>query len=199
MFTIVAADLVEGLPPEPRSRQVRPETLWEVCVLADLNFVALTGFSTREPALRQKSSGQVKAEFSFEVDRPFMRANGKPVSDLFLVDAWQELGEWVMENVSAGTRLLVIGTLNKESYTSHGSREHMTIVKAKYIRLADGSSALDNGGQFDGLKDDCWSEDLLLSAVALIEESIRNGEGFACPSGDSAPAETEAATVAGES
>lgn len=153
--------------------------LWEVCVLADLNFVALTGFSTREPALRQKSSGQVKAEFSFEVDRPFMRANGKPVSDLFLVDAWQELGEWVMENVGAGTRLLVIGTLNKESYTSHGSREHMTIVKAKYIRPAD-STALEERESLDGLKKDCWDRDLLLSAVELIEESVRNGDGSAC-------------------
>jgi len=144
--------------------------------VADLNFVALTGFSTREPALRQKSSGQVKAEFSFEVDRPFMRANGKPVSDLFLVDAWQELGEWVMENVGAGTRLLVIGTLNKESYTSHGSREHMTIVKAKYIRPA-GVAAIDERESFDGLKDDCWDRELLLSAVSLIEESVRNGDG----------------------
>lgn len=144
--------------------------------MADLNFVALTGFSTREPALRQKSSGQVKAEFSFEVDRPFMRANGKPVSDLFLVDAWQELGEWVMENVGAGTRLLVIGTLNKESYTSHGSREHMTIVKAKYIRPA-GAAAIDERESFDGLKDDCWDRELLLSAVSLIEESVRNGDG----------------------
>ena len=170
-----------------------PQTVWEVCVLADLNFVALTGFSTREPALRQKSSGQVKAEFSFEVDRPFMRANGKPVSDLFLVDAWQELGEWVMEHVGAGTRLLVIGTLNKESYTSHGTREHMTIVKAKYIRLADAKQPLDEDEDFEGLKDDYWEKDLLLSAVELIEESVRNGNGFPLAEGVSAEADEVAA------
>jgi len=161
--------------------------------LADLNFVALTGFSTREPALRQKSSGQVKAEFSFEVDRPFMRANGKPVSDLFLGDAWQELGEWVMEHVGAGTRLLVIGTLNKESYTSHGTREHMTIVKAKYIRLADAKQPLDEDEDFEGLKDDYWEKDLLLSAVELIEESVRNGNGFPLAEGVSAEADEVAA------
>jgi len=160
--------------------------------VADLNFVALTGFSTREPALRQKSSGQIKAEFSFEVDRPFMRANGKPVSDLFLVDAWQELGEWVMANVTAGTRLLVIGTLNKESYTSHGAREHMTIVKAKYIRAAD-SEALDARTDLDGLKRDCWDKELLLSAVELIGESVRDGDSVVC-----AP-EPDEVTVAAES
>lgn len=140
--------------------------------MADLNFVALTGFSTREPALRQKSSGQVKAEFSFEVDRPFLRANGEPVSDLFLVDAWQELGEWVMENVTAGTRLFIVGTLNKESYNSHGGREHMTIVKAKYIRPASGVLAA-RTDELLGLRRDTWDSDLLLAVVALIEEAVR--------------------------
>jgi len=155
---------------------VHHENTWEVCVLADLNFVALTGFSTREPTLRQKSSGQVKAEFSFEVDRPFMRANGKPVSDLFLVDAWQELCEWVMGNVHAGTRLLVIGTLNKESYTSHGTREHLTIVKAKHLRLSDGYPINDED-EVEGLKRDSWDKELLLAAVQLIEQSLREDEG----------------------
>jgi hypothetical protein len=145
----------------------------EVCVLADLNFVALTGFSTREPALRQKSSGQVKAEFSFEVDRPFLRANGEPVSDLFLVDAWQELGEWVMENVKSGTRLMIVGTLNKESYNSHGAREHMTIVKAKYIRKISGTLA-DQCGEMAGLRGDTWNQDLLLTACDMIQEAIKD-------------------------
>jgi single-stranded DNA-binding protein len=146
--------------------------------LADLNFVALTGFSTREPALRQKSSGQIKAEFSFEVDRPFLRANGEPVSDLFLVDAWQELGEWVMENVKAGTRLLIVGTLNKESYNSHGAREHMTIVKAKYIRTTSGGIA-DKADDLSGIKGDAWNEDLLLTACDMIQEAIKDEEAEA--------------------
>ncbi len=156
--------------------------------MADLNFVALTGFSTREPALRQKSSGQVKAEFSFEVDRPFLRANGEPVSDLFLVDAWQELGEWVMENVKAGTRLMIVGTLNKESYNSHGAREHMTIVKAKYIRATGGGLA-DQAGELSGLKGDAWNEELLLSACEIIKEAIED---------EDAPASLDSVELAGQ-
>ncbi len=147
-------------------------------MLADLNFIALTGFSTREPALRQKSSGQIKAEFSFEVDRPFLRANGEPVSDLFLVDAWQELGEWVMENVNAGTRLMIVGTLNKESYNSHGSREHMTIIKAKYIRKTSGNLS-ERAGSLDGVKGDSWDENLLLAACEIVEEAIQDTEADA--------------------
>ena len=98
------------------AKRLRPP--WEVGVLADLNLVLLSGFATRDATLRQKSSGQVKAEFSFEVDRPFLRATGEPVSDLFLVDVWEDLGEWAVENIKEGTRLLVIGTLNKESYST---------------------------------------------------------------------------------
>jgi len=150
--------------------------------LADLNLVALTGFATRDAALRHKNSGQVKAEFSFEVERPFLRATGDPVSDLFLVDVWEDLGRWAVENVKQGTRLLVIGTLNKESYSTRSGREHLTIVKAKYIRKLD-ENLLDGGIDIDELKRDQWSEELLLAAVRLLEQALLDAqqERFAEP------------------
>jgi single-stranded DNA-binding protein len=151
-----------------------------VGVLADLNLVLLSGFSTRDATLRQKSSGQVKAEFSFEVDRPFMRATGEPVSDLFLVDVWEDLGRWAVENIKEGTRLLVIGTLNKESYSTRGGREHLTIVKAKYIQGLEQPLLND---QVDGeeLKRDCWSTGLLTTALDLVQTALD-----ATPSGEGA-------------
>lgn len=143
--------------------------------MADLNLVALTGFATRDAALRQKNSGQVKAEFSFEVERPFLRATGEPVSDLFLVDVWEDLGRWACENIRQGTRLLVIGTLNKESYSTRGGREHLTIVKAKYLRPLDGDLL---NGQVDPeeMKRDAWSEGLLLTAMDQVEDALRDGQ-----------------------
>lgn len=144
---------------------------WEVCVLADLNLVALTGFATRDAALRHKNSGQVKAEFSFEVERPFLRATGEPVSDLFLVDVWEDLGRWAVENIKQGARLLVIGTLNKESYSTRSGREHLTIVKAKYIRPLDGDLQ-DSDLDLDEMRRDQWSEDMLLAAVKLLEQAL---------------------------
>jgi len=144
---------------------------WEVCVLADLNLVALTGFATRDAALRHKNSGQVKAEFSFEVERPFLRATGEPVSDLFLVDVWENLGRWAVENIKQGARLLVIGTLNKESYSTRSGREHLTIVKAKYIRPLDGDLQ-DSDLDLDEMRRDQWSEDMLLAAVKLLEQAL---------------------------
>jgi hypothetical protein len=149
--------------------------MWEVGVLADLNLVALTGFATRDATLRQKSSGQVKAEFSFEVDRPFYRATGEPVSDLFLVDVWEELGRWAVDNIKEGTRLLVIGTLNKESYSTRGGREHLTIVKAKYIRPLE-QGLLDEQVDVEDMKRDCWDRSMLVTTVDLLGQALRNGD-----------------------
>jgi hypothetical protein len=143
----------------------------EVGVVADFNVVLLTGFATRDAMLRQKASGQVKAEFSFEVDRPFNRATGEPVSDLFLVDVWEDLGRWAVENIREGTRLLVIGTLNKESYSTRGGREHLTIVKAKYIQTLP-SPLLEGHVETEELKLDSWPRTMLLTALGLVQEAI---------------------------
>lgn len=142
--------------------------------MADLNLVLLSGFATRDATLRQKSSGQVKAEFSFEVDRPFNRATGEPVSDLFLVDVWEDLGRWAVDNIHEGTRLLVIGTLNKESYSTRGGREHLTIVKAKYIQPLD-TPLLTDRIDIEELKRDCWSGEMLLEALSLVQTALESG------------------------
>lgn len=143
--------------------------------MADLNLVLLSGFATRDATLRQKSSGQVKAEFSFEVDRPFNRATGEPVSDLFLVDVWEDLGRWAVDNIKEGSRMLVIGTLNKESYSTRGGREHLTIVKAKYIQALP-APLLDGQVDIEELKRDCWGGGLLLTALGLVQDAVEEGQ-----------------------
>jgi single-stranded DNA-binding protein len=143
-----------------------------VWALADLNLVALTGVATRDATLREKSSGQVKAEFSFEVERPFMRTTGEPVSDLFLVDVWQDLGKWTAETIKEGQRLFILGTLNKESYSTRGGREHLTIVKAKYIRRLD-SDILDGQIDIEALKQDTWPPEVLRDAVRIVDSALR--------------------------
>jgi hypothetical protein len=143
--------------------------------LADLNLVALTGFATRDATLRQKSSGQVKAEFSFEVERPFFRATGEPVSDLFLVDVWEDLGRWAVDNIKEGQRMLVLGTLNKESYSTRGGREHLTIVKAKYIRHLE-DSLLDGQIDLEEMKRDYWSAGMLVTAVGLLGDALNEAQ-----------------------
>ncbi|MFQ6132477.1 MAG: single-stranded DNA-binding protein [Armatimonadota bacterium] len=140
--------------------------------MADLNFIALTGVATKDATVRQKASGQIKAEFSFEVDRPFFRSTGEPVSDLFLIDVWSDLGRWAAENVKQGTRLVVMGTLNKESYvTRGGGREHLTVVKAKHIRPMD-DDLLAGRVDMEDIRKDAWDHATLASAVNIIDSVL---------------------------
>ena len=141
--------------------------------MADLNLIALSGVVTRNAVLREKSGGQVKAEFSFEVERPFHRSNGEPVSDLFLVDVWNDLGQWAIAHIKEGQDLFILGTLNKESYNTRAGREHLTIVKAKYLRPLDGK-LLDDRADIDieQLKADWWPISLLHTAVEIVNDTI---------------------------
>lgn len=140
--------------------------------MSDLNFVVLTGVATKDATIRRKASGQIKAEFSFEVDRPFLRATGEPVSDLFLVDVWGDLGRWTAENVKQGSRLVIFGTLNKESYvTRGGGREHLTVVKAKHLRPLD-EDLLDGKVNMDSIRKDDWDRPTLAAHVNIIDAAI---------------------------
>jgi single-stranded DNA-binding protein len=140
--------------------------------LADLNFVALTGAATKDATIRHKASGQIKAEFSFEVDRPFFRSTGEPVSDLFLIDVWGDLGRWTAEHVKLGTRLIIFGTLNKESYvTRGGGREHLTVVKAKHLRLLD-EDIVTGRVDMDEVRRDDWIHETLAAQVDIIDSAL---------------------------
>lgn len=141
--------------------------------MPDYNFLVLTGRATKDPSLRYKASNQLKVEFSLEVERPFRRASGELVSDLFLIDAWGKVAQACAEGIRQGTAVLVIGTLNKESFaTRHGRKEHMTVVKAKYVRvLRHGSRALLDL-DWDNVKRDDWDEDTVADYLEAIEDSF---------------------------
>jgi len=145
--------------------------------VADFNIVVVSGVVTKEATLRKRGSGVAKAEFSLEVDRPFRRASGELVSDLFLVDVYGELAEQCEEEVVRGVQLLVVGTLNKESYvTRHGQREHLTVIKCKHFRK---TAARDiDFGNVTGqeVRDDEWSEGVICDYLDALIEAIEGPE-----------------------
>ena len=65
---------------------------------------------------------------------------------------------------------------NKESYTTRGGREHLTIVKAKYIQPME-ASLLDEQVDIEELKRDCWDQEMLVATVELLGAALRNGSG----------------------
>jgi len=139
--------------------------------VADLNLVLVTGVATKSAVLRRRRSGTTKAEFTFEVERPFQRANGALVSDLFLVDVYGRLAERCADMVTRGTRLLIVGTLNKESYpTRHGRREHLTVIKCKHFRVIDEDEVDFGEVHLSELRRDDWQTTMVLNYLeALID------------------------------
>lgn len=140
-------------------------------MVADVNFIIITGIATKEAVLRRRPTGIIKAEFSMEVARPFFKANGEPISDLFLVDVYGHLAEQCSQFVKQGSRLLVIGTLNKESFiTRTGRREHLTVIKAKFIKPLGDPIVQIGDVTIDELRRDTWGEATIQTYLdALLE------------------------------
>lgn len=134
--------------------------------VADWNFVIVTGVATKDAVLRHRASGISKAEFSIEVARPFRRADGDAVSDLFLVDIYGPLAERCVDTVQQGTRVMVVGMLNKECYiTRHGRREHIVVIKAKYFRVLRGDVPTLQQLPVEDMRTDHWTEALIADCI----------------------------------
>lgn len=140
-------------------------------MVADINFIIVTGIATKDAVLRRRPSGVVKAEFSMEVARPFFKANGEPISDLFLVDVYGQLAEQCAQFVKQGSRLLIIGTLNKESFvTRTGRREHLTVIKAKFIKPLGDPITQIGDVTLEELRRDLWGQATVAAYLAALEE-----------------------------
>lgn len=134
--------------------------------MTDLNFVVVTGVATKDAVLRHRASGIAKAEFSVEVARPFVRASGEVVSDLFLVDVYGPLAERCADMVQQGTRVAVVGTLNKECYvTRHGRREHIVVIKAKYVKVLHAPVPVLQQISIEEMRNDHWTEALIADCM----------------------------------
>jgi single-strand DNA-binding protein len=140
-------------------------------MVADVNFIMVTGIATKDAVLRRRPSGVVKAEFSMEVARPFFKANGEPISDLFLVDVYGPLAEQCAQFVKQGSRLLVIGTLNKESFvTRTGRREHLTVIKAKFVKPLGDPITQIGDVTIDELRRDLWGDATVHAYLAALKD-----------------------------
>lgn len=140
-------------------------------MVADVNFIMITGIATKNAVLRRRPSGVIKAEFSVEVARPFFKANGEPISDLFLVDVYGPLAEQCAQFVKQGSRLLVIGTLNKESFVTRiGRREHLTVIKAKFVKPLGDPITQIGDVTMDELRRDLWGDATIHAYLTALKE-----------------------------
>ena len=148
--------------------------------MQDVNLVIIVGEVSKAPVLRVKPSGLPKTEFTVEVERPSSPTSEKRMTDMFLVDTWDNLAEWCISQLRKGSRVAVIGLLQREIFTNRdGEREHLTIIKAKFVRLLDHpvDAQLPT---MEAIRQDRWSPDMtadyLRIAGSLFFEKARSLE-----------------------
>jgi len=128
--------------------------------MQDVNLVIIVGEVSKAPVLRVKPSGLPKTEFTVEVERPSSPTSDKRMTDMFLVDTWDGLAEECISSLRKGDRVAVIGLLQREIFTNRdGDREHLTIIKAKFVRCLGHALDVDLP-TVEAIRRDCWPADM---------------------------------------
>ena len=124
--------------------------------MASVNKVILVGRLTRDPEVRNTTSGLKVAEFSIAVDRPFGKnENGEKKTDFFRCKAWRQRADFVEQYIGKGRLVLVEGRIELNEYTDReGQKRFSTDISVDNVealdsnrdRPGDAAPASSNGG-----------------------------------------------------
>ena len=103
-----------------------------------VNQVILMGRLTRDPEQRTTSTGKIIVSFSIAVDR----GGQDDSADFFNINAWEKLGELVMQYMTKGRRVLVQGRLRQDRWDDKetGNKQSRVEVTATDVTFLDGPS-----------------------------------------------------------
>jgi len=112
-----------------------------------VNQVILMGRLTRDPEQRTTGTGKLIVSFSIAVDR----GGQDDEADFFNINAWEKLGELVMQYLSKGRRVLVQGRLRQDRWDDKetGKKQSRVEVTATDVTFLDGPSGDSNASQSD--------------------------------------------------
>ena len=108
-----------------------------------MNYVGLMGRLTRDPELKQTSSGKSYCRFSIAVKKEFV----KDGVDFINCVAWDKRAEFIANYFGKGQRILVQGRINVGSYEVNGEKRNsfdVVVVRAEFIETQSNS-----GSSFD--------------------------------------------------
>jgi single-strand DNA-binding protein len=88
-----------------------------------INRVVLVGRLTRDPELRNTTTGKQVVNFGLAVDDPF----NKEHTDFFNVSAWGSSADFVAKYLTKGRLVAVDGRLNQRKYTTQDGQERNVV------------------------------------------------------------------------
>ena len=99
------------------------------------------GRLTADPEIRYvQASGTVVANFSIAIDRKYKR-EGAPTADFFNCSAFGKTAEFCEKYVKKGTKLVVTGRIQNDSYEKDGQKKTSTKIMVDSLEFAESKSA----------------------------------------------------------
>ena len=129
-----------------------------------VNQVILMGRLTRDPEQRTTSTGKLIVSFSIAVDRGGQDDN----ADFFNINAWEKLGELVMQYLTKGRRVLVQGRLRQDRWDDKetGKKQSRVEVTASDVTFLDGpSDSARQSDNSDGPSKSKKTEDIVIEDI----------------------------------
>jgi len=100
------------------------------------NVVSLTGNLTRDPELKFVSSGQALVKFGLAVNRRWQNRQTQEweeATSFFDVTAWGDLAQNVAQSLAKGSRVMVAGRLEQQSWETDGEKKSKISVIADEV------------------------------------------------------------------
>ncbi len=115
-----------------------------------MNKVILIGRITKDPELRNTSSGVPVVSFTIAVNRTYQDKNGERQADFINCIAWRNQAENLARFIKKGALIAVDGSIQTRSYDDqNGVRRFVTEVMVNQITFLE--SKKDNGNEFGDL------------------------------------------------
>lgn len=121
-----------------------------------LNVTAIMGRLSRDPELRQTTTGKSVASFTIACSRGRKDANGKDLVDWIPVVAWEHTAEFVCKYFEKGSLIAIDGRLQSRTYKDRdgNNRTAIEIVAnnanfAGSKRTDGGSNSVPAGGSYN--------------------------------------------------
>ena len=100
-----------------------------------MNKVILMGRLTRNPELRQTTSGIPVCSFSIAVNRRFAK-DGQQNADFINCTAWRQQAEFICKYFQQGSMIAIVGSLQSRSWDNQeGKRQYSTDVIVEEVHF----------------------------------------------------------------
>lgn len=106
-----------------------------------MNKVILVGRLTRDPEIKNTTTGKAVATFTLAVDRRFKNKDGQKEADFVPIVVWGKQAELVGQYLSKGSQIGASGRLQVRSYDAQdGQKRYVTEVVADEITFLSSSN-----------------------------------------------------------